>query len=298
MATCYAKSKKLTDSRIFYIFTEVKKVKIYRIAQNANILVQNFGVHESVAQEVEQLLANIPKQNNGLRRYIIKIVKQSPPQIQQDVVSLDQEIQNQLSQLQQSKPNIPAEIGTAIQKTTDVKEHRDWLAHTFSKNAWQLEDLPGIQKDLEAFLSAKNTGKIDTGITIDTFETPNDLFDFVSEYRSKPSTDNIPPEGQGWEKIDEMQTNNYNVKLIEIFDEEVMRQIGAGTNWCVARNSFNGYNPPIYYCFLIDNEPMVLLHPQSQQLGCDSLQSEEICGRSQPGGGVSSQCPATRHGGR
>ena len=118
--------------------------RLYVESQNANILVSNFGVSVEVSKLVEQLLASIPKKNKSLRRYILGLIKKSPPQVEQGVDVLRQEVDRQLG-IEDISAGVPSETMDSINKTTDVKDYRKWLIKTFKEKLWSAEDLPGIR---------------------------------------------------------------------------------------------------------------------------------------------------------
>jgi hypothetical protein len=134
---------------------------------------------------------------------------------------------------------------------TPHKEYSQWIARTYIKSNWHLEDLISkLQDPIEKF----NTLKIKKKLTpqqadINSFKDFNTFYNFVEttwENVAKQQP-NLAPKGQAQEIY-----NDAEIRVIVPQDQDAACYYGQGTRWCTAstkgENMFNAYNRqgPLY----------------------------------------------------
>ena len=138
----------------------------------------------------------------------------------------------------------------------NVAERR-WVQILFNDKKIFEEDFLKIKNLLISFSSIPNRP------ALNSFASDEELFDYVdSNLKKEPFK---YPES-GYEVVDKGTSGDNDIVLIRVFEESAMKQIGKNTNWCVSHGAWSGYSPPEFYCFIIDEEPEVLLHQGSRQI--------------------------------
>ena len=66
----------------------------YKKAQNKQVLENIYHVSPNFSAELENIFKNIPKEEKGLKSYILKWIKNSPPQSIQDVNNIKNNTMN------------------------------------------------------------------------------------------------------------------------------------------------------------------------------------------------------------
>ena len=134
---------------------------------------------------------------------------------------------------------------------TPHKEYSQWIARTYIKSDWHLEDLISkLQGPIEKF----NTLKIKKKLTpqqadINSFKDFNTFYNFVETTWENVAKQlpTLAPKGQAQEIY-----NDAEIRVIVPQDQDAACYYGQGTRWCTAstkgENMFNTYNEqgPLY----------------------------------------------------
>jgi len=240
-------------------------MRIYKFSQNMNYLVNSLGVNLRISEVILPYLQSMKKIK---RSYILRKIKENI-----ELINNSNQLLSNASYLDVLFPFKDKEVKFPdyINKVTDNIEERKWVKYLIdAKKINAQEDLPKIRKLLLNFNSLNSKKKISD------FSDDTELFQFVK--KNSHSKEIVLP-SRGWKFIDKDEVDDVSIKLIEIFEADAMHEIGKNTNWCVAHNMFNHYKPSRFYCFILDGEPKILVHPESGQIkdeGDTALSTYEV----------------------
>ena len=165
--------------------------------------------------------------------------------------------------LEVKETKIPPEMEKIVTQMTENKEEREWLRKLVASGRFKEEDKTKIYlllKDMQELPKDKQKPIID-------FKDDTELAKYLKSFKVNKEI-KLPTEG--YELLEDYDTDSYNVKLFHITSQEALDAIGVGASWCVLTPAKGGnpvqYKPFDYYCFVIDGEPEVLIHKGSQQM--------------------------------
>ena len=245
-----------------------------------NKLTKIAAIGETWLQKLNVPIENIPKFTNFLNNEEIFEGKKSNAVVK-NIISKNPSISfeelKELSKPYQIQRELPIELIDKVKRITQNKEERIWIIKLLKEKIILEEDLAKVSLNIRDFRQIQKNVPENEKKELKDFKTNSELWEYNEKYKPKVDIENEIKNEEGIEILDHYNFEGKEVYLLYLTTQEALNKIGGTADWCVLHGTT--YNPHEYYCYVIDGEAKVLIHPQSSQIkdrGDQPLEEIEI----------------------
>jgi len=219
-----------------------------------NYLTNVLNLDSSLASSLLIYFRELSSSHKKKLKYLLKKVKSNKDLINlhRDELLSDPEYLDELFPFSDS---IREKFDPLVLQTTQELSERQWVQNLLDKHMINVdEDLPKLR------ILLQELHKYSPEVSISKFKDDSDLFNYLKRF--KRAQDFVLP-SDGCTLLGTDMVDGNSVALYEVTRSGI-EEFGKSTNWCVSHGY--RYEPDVYYGFVINGKPEVLVHPSSNQI--------------------------------
>ena len=223
----------------------------YKIAKIGEEYLKAKGVPSENIDMLAEYLHSLP---DNIQRFLMKnYITKNPTISIEELKAVPLDIEEEIK--------VSRTMEKLINQMTHDKSERNWLKKLVQDGRFQKEDYIKIQLMLDELRALPEEDRE----PITKFKDDVELSDYLNLFKVTKPIKDVPEEGA--ERIESYMSNDYAIDVYYITNQEALDAIGNGASWCVLSNQGgNTYHPFEYYCFVINGQPEILLHTDSDQI--------------------------------
>ena len=237
-----------------------------------NKLTKIAAIGEAWLQKLNVPQENIPKFTNFLNNENIFEGKK-PNAVVKNIISKNPNISleelKELSKPYQIQRELPIEMIEKVKAITQIKEEQDWIIKLLKEKSILEEDLTKVSLNIRDFRQIQKNVPENERKELTDFKNDSELWKYNEKYKPKVDVENEIKNEEGVEILDHYNFEGKEIYLLYLTTQEAINKIGGNANWCVIGKDGRKpvkYDPHEYYCYVINGEAEVLIHPQSGQI--------------------------------
>tara|TARA_R110000824_G_scaffold148242_2_gene317804 strand:+ start:10947 stop:13604 length:2658 start_codon:yes stop_codon:yes gene_type:complete len=224
--------------------------KQYRYAKMGSIALEKAGVPSTQVPRFIEYLHSLP---DNLQKYLYKFIRKNP------LMSVD-ELKG--IPIKNSTLTVDPKFESMIKNMSEGRLEREWLKKLVLNGRFQAEDAIKLKGLLDDF----DDVDVDNKPAIESFDDDIALAKYLKQFKNVGG--NTSKKGD-FELLDSAEVHDKQVELYLMNDQLSLDSIAGthGASWCVlSENGAADYEPFVYYCFVVDGIPEVLIHLGSSQM--------------------------------